>query len=405
MRSWPPAFDDVTTESLRAAHSYKWTEQGPDLLGAGAAEMDFGTAAPITAALYDAVGRHMLGYLAPSLVQEVRTACARWQQEMYGWAVSPEDVELLPDVVRALQVAVEHFSRPGSPVIVPTPTWPPFLHVPRMLGRHVIEIEMARSGGRYHIGPDVLDRAFATGGHLLVLCNPHNPTGQVLDAGELSEVCAVVERHGGRVFADEVHAPLVHSGHRHIPYATVSPAAARHTITATSASKGWNLPGLKCAQVLLSNDADRESWARLNRLATDGTSTLGAVAAVAAYRHGRPWLDSLRAYLDNNRRLLVDLLHAYAPSVRCTVPEATCLAWLDCRAVPLGEAMPARHFAEHAGVSVLDGTDCGRGGAGFVRLNFGTPQRILTRIVARLGTSVGSPSGNAKEGSRVPITH
>lgn len=401
---WPPpsTFDDVAIDALQAAHSFKWTEQGTHLLGAGAAEMDFGTAPPVTTALRDAVDRHMVGYLAPSLVQEVRAACAQWQQEEYGWAVPADDVQLLPDGVRALQVAVEHFSHPGSPVIVPTPAWPPFLHVPKMLGRRVVEVELTRSGGRYVMDLDRLDRAFADGAHLLLLCNPHNPTGRVFDAGELAGICGVVERHGGRVFADEVHAPLIHPGRHHIPYATVSVAAARHTLTATSASKAWNLPGLKCAQVVLTNDADRDRWAGLNRLATDGTSVLGAVAAASAYRHGRPWLDTLREYLDLNRRVLVDLVRNFAPALAYTPPEATYLAWLDCRALGLAEPTPARLFAVQAHVSTLDGADCGRGGAGFVRVNFGTSRSILTRIVVRLGQSVGSAPGMLKETSRVP---
>ncbi|GAA0418178.1 MalY/PatB family protein [Streptomyces luteireticuli] len=367
----------------------KWETAGPGGLGACAAEMDYGTAPAVTAALRTAVTRDQLGYLTPSLAARAGAACAAWQDERYGWRVDPEDVRLLPDVVRAFHVAVAHFSRPGSPVIVPVPAYTPFLTVPGLLGRPVLQVELVRSGGRYVYDLDALDRAYAAGGHLLVLCNPHNPLGRVMERGELLAVSEVVERHGGRVFADEVHAPLVLPGHRHVPYASVSPTAARHALTATSASKGWNLAGLKCAQVLLTNDADRDRWARLGRLATDGTATPGAVAAVAAYRSGRPWLESVLAQLNDNRRLLAELLAEHLPGVGYVPPEGTFLGWLDFRGLGLPEDGLAEFFARRAGVTLVDGTDCGPPGRGFVRLNFATTPEVLTQIVERLAAAAG----------------
>jgi cystathionine beta-lyase len=242
---------------------------------------------------------------------------------------------------------------------------------------------MTLSNGRYHYDLDALDHAFSAGGHMLLLCNPHNPLGRVLEADELATISRVVAYHGGRVFADEIHAPLVYGSHRHVPYASVSEAAAEQAITASSASKAWNLAGLKCAQVLLSNDADRERWGRLGRLATDGTSTLGAVAAVAAFQHGRPWLDAVFAYLDRNRILLGQLLSEHLPAARYTPPEGTFLAWLDLRELR-GSARPADLIAEAAGVTVVDGADCGIPGRGFVRLNFATTDELLCRMVRRL---------------------
>lgn len=397
-------FDTATVESMRASGSYKWTELGPGLIGAGAAEMDFGTAPPIAAALSAAVEEHIFGYLPPSVEAEARAACAAWQRDVYGWEVAADDVQLLPDVVRALHVAVEHYSRPGSAVVVPTPAFPPLLHVPRLLGRQVVEAPLVPSDGRHVIDLELLDRRFADGAGLLVLCNPHNPIGRVFERDELLAICEVVERHGARVFADEVHAPLVYDGHRHVPYASISPAAAQHTVTATSASKAWNLPGLKCGQMLLSNDADREQWQRLNRLATDGTSTLGAIAAAAAYRYGRPWLRALLRHLDGNRRLLADLLHEYLPQVRYDPPEGTYLGWLDCRELGPREPTPARYFAEHAGVALLDGADCGQTGDGFVRLNFGTSRPILTATVARLAQAATPTAPNPPPTQAGPTT-
>ncbi|WP_262985447.1 MalY/PatB family protein [Streptomyces antnestii] len=349
--------------------------------------MDFGTAPVVQEALHEAVREHLLGYLPQALTDSVRRACADWQQDTYGWSVDADDVQLLPDVVRALHVAIQYFSKPATPVIVPTPAYPPFLKVPAVLGRPVIEVDMVNIKGRFTYDLEELDRAFRAGGHILLLCNPHNPTGRVLDRTELAALSEVVERHGGRVFADEVHAPLTYPGQQHIPYASISPAAAAHTITATSASKAWNLPGLKCAQVLLSNDADRNRWQRLDRLATDGTSVLGAVANAAAFRHGRPWLEQTIGLLDRNRHRLGCQLKQAHPCISYVPPEGTYLAWLDCRSLAL-DRTPARYFADRGQISTLDGGDCGRAGKGFVRLNFATDLDVLTRIVHRIAASL-----------------
>lgn len=382
--------DRVTVESLRELGQLKWALAGPDRLAACVAETDFGTAPAVTGALRDAIERNMTGYPTPVLSAELAAACAAWQRERYGWAVAPEDVRPLPDVIRALHVAIARFSRPGSPVIVPVPAYAPFLLVPRLLGRQVYQVELVRSGGRYGYDLDALERAYAAGGHMLVLCNPHNPVGRVMEAAELVAISEVVERHGGRVFADEVHAPLVYAGARHVPYASTSDAAAAHAITATSASKAWNLAGLKCAQVLLSNDADRRRWDALGRLDTDGTATLGMIAATTAYREGGPWLDELLARLDRNRRLLGELLDERLPTVRYQPPEGTFLGWLDFRGHRPPAADLAEFFAERAAVTLTDGGSCGPPGEGFVRLNFATTPEVLTEIVARLAGALRS---------------
>jgi cystathionine beta-lyase len=376
----------ITEDVLRERGGLKWATAGPGRLAACVAEMDFGTAPEVAEALHDAVARGRFGYLTPHLTARLAEACAAWQHDRYGWDLSPDDVRPLPDVIRALHVAVDCFSEPESAVIVPVPAYTPFLVVPRLLGRRVIQVGMTESGGRYGYDLDALDRAFAAGGNLLVLCNPGNPVGNVLTRDELLGVAEVVERHRGRVFSDEIHAPLVYDGHRHTPYATVCDAAAEHAVTATSTSKAWNLAGLKCAQLLTSNDADRKRWGELGRLHTDGTSTLGVLAATAAYRSGKPWLDTVLARLDRNRHLLAGLLGSHLPLVRYTPPEGTYLGWLDFR-----EYGPVPELAERARVTVMDGADFGPAGAGFLRLNFATTPAILTGIVRRLAEAAEAP--------------
>jgi cystathionine beta-lyase len=380
-----PDFEQ-TVEQLRATGSVKWS-QHPDAIGAFVAEMDFGTAPPVAAAMREVVDTGLLGYLPDRLDSRLSTAFAGFARERYGWEVPPERVRPLADVVSGLVAAIEHFSAPGSAVILPTPAYMPFVFVPTMLGREVIQVPMAHDAGRAVYDLDAVDAAFAAGGDLLVVCNPHNPVGRVLEPREMQSLAEVVERHGGRVFSDEIHAPLVYDGHRHVPYATVSDAAARHTVTAVSASKAWNLPGTKCAQLVLSNDADAERWAEVGMLSEHGASNFGVAANIAAYESGGPWLGDVLAHLDGSRHLLAEMLAEHLPEVGYTPPEGTYLAWLDCRALGLGDH-PADFFREHAGVALTDGPACGDAGAGFVRHNLATPRAVLEQSVRQMADAL-----------------
>ncbi|MFS8520904.1 MAG: aminotransferase class I/II-fold pyridoxal phosphate-dependent enzyme [Micromonosporaceae bacterium] len=372
--------DELTAQDLRERGSLKWTAHGGDMIGAFVAEMDFGPPPAVTRALHTAVTRGHVGYLPPWLATEVAEACAQWQLHRYGWRVAPEMIKPVADVLTAFELVVRHYTRPNSPIVLPTPAYMPFLTVPSLLGRRVIQVPMIRDAGRYVLDLDAIDRAFAAGGHLLVLCNPANPVGRVLTVDELTAVTEVVERHGGRVFADEIHAPLTYPGHRHVPYASTSPTAAAHSITATSASKGWNLAGLKCAQVILTAPGDVATWQRVGTTGSALASPLGAAATVAAYRYGGPWLQEVLHYLDRNRRALLDLL---PEEVGYTPPEGTYLAWLDLRPLGLGEE-PGVFLREQAGVATVEGAECGEAGRGHVRLNFATPLPILECAVTRI---------------------
>jgi cystathionine beta-lyase len=383
--STSPTFD-VTLERLREIGGFKWSHY-PDKIGAFVAEMDFGTAPPIARAMHEAIDLGLLGYLPESLDDRMSRSWCRWALERYGWDVPAERVRPLADVVAGLQAAIEHFSEPGSPVIIPTPAYMPFLFVPAALGRGVVEVPMAEAAGRYVYDLDAVEAAFEAGADLLVLCNPHNPVGRVLERDEMEELSVVVERQGGRVFSDEIHAPLVYDGRPHVPYASISEVAARHTLTATSASKAWNLPGMKCAQLVLSNDADAATWADAGRLYEHGASTLGVVANIAAYDEGGPWLDQVLHHLDGNRRLLGEMLAERIPEIGYVAPEGTYLAWLDCRPLGLGDR-PAEFFREAAGVALVDGPECGVAGAGFARYNFATPRRVLEQTVSQMADAL-----------------
>jgi cystathionine beta-lyase len=203
------------------------------------------------------------------------------------------------------------------------------------------------------------------------------------------------------VFSDEIHAPLVYpGGPRHVPYASLSEVTAGHTLTATSASKAWNLPGMKCATMLLTNDADRARWDEMGTFATHGASTLGVAANIAAFRDGEPWLEEALAYLDGNRRTMADLVAERLPGVVYRPPDGTYLSWLDFRALQLPTS-PGEFIQQRAGVVVNDGPTFGASGDGFVRLNLATPRPILTEIVDRIARAAADhlPAAGGAGGS------
>jgi cystathionine beta-lyase len=314
-------------------------------------------------------------------------ACSGWHARRYGWDVPPAWISPLPDVIAGLQATIEHFTPPGSAVVLPTPAYMPFRTVPGLVGRELVEVPLVESDGRATYDLDGIDRALRAGAGLVVHVNPHNPLGRVFTADEQLALADVVERAGARVFADEIHAPLVHPGAVHRPYASLSPVTAGHAVTATSASKAWNLPGLKAAQLILSGQADADHWARVGFLYGHGASTLGVLAAAAAYDAGGEWLDGVLTYLDGNRRLLADLLAEHLPEMRYRPPEGTYLAWLDCRQLDL-PAPAGEFFLDRAGVALVDGPECGAPGQGHVRLNFATGRGLLTTMVERMAVAV-----------------
>lgn len=383
-------FDRIERASLERPSSRKWS-LAPGTVGAWVAEMDFGTAPAIRDALHQAVHDDVLGYLSPALAGDLADATAEWLRDRYGWAVPSERIHPVSDVMAALRVAVEHFSAPGSAVIVPTPAYMPFLTYPQTLGREVIQVPGRIEGDRWVHDLEGIAAAFEAGGGTLVLCNPHNPTGTVLTRAELEAIAAVVAEHHGRVFADEIHAPLIFGERPHTPYASLSAETAAHTVTGTSASKAWNLPGLKAAQLILTSAADQEAYAAFGFASVHGASTLGVVASTAAYREGAAWLAEVTDYLDGNRHRLDDLVSEFLPGVRLRSPEGTYLAWLDCTEADV-PGSPADFFRDRAGVTLTDGALCGTGSERFARLVFAMPRHLLEQAVRQMGSALRAPA-------------
>ena len=382
-------FDDVSVDALRRRRTVKWSLYGPDVLAAWVAEMDFDVAPPVRAALLEAVDREDFGYV-PADLTELTTACAGFLASAYDWVVTPARIFPVADVLVGIAGALDVFLPPAGRVVVPTPAYPPFFEIIELGGREVVEVPMIDDAGRPTLDLGAIATALEGGAGAVLLCNPHNPTGRAFSHDELAPLAELVDRHGARVIADEVHGPLVYPGHRHVPYATVSAAAAEHGVTLTSASKAWNLAGLKCAQIVMSNHADAKRWRELPVFKVAGPTPLGIAASTAAYRSGQVWRRDLVGYLDESRRRLGELIATELPGVAYRAPDATYLAWLDCAG--LGVDAPAPFFLENARVALSDGPPFGVGNAHHVRLNFATSHALLEQIVRAMGAATRARS-------------
>lgn len=377
-----PRFEDLEIDVLRRRSGEKWQAYPPDVLPLWVADMDFEIAEPIRRRLQECLDLGDLGYPqypAPTGLPEVfaERAAQRWD-----WQIEPRRIELLTEVVQGMYVALEQFSGPGDGVIVQTPIYPPFLAVVEELGRRLEENPLSLGESGYGVDLDRLAECAARS-KLLLLCNPHNPSGRVFRRQELQGIAEIAATHDLVVVSDEIHSDLVYPGCTHIPFATLSDEAASRTITLTSASKAFNIAGLRCALAVFGSDALRERFLAFPRHLRGGLGSLGIQATLTAWREGDPWLRDLIAYLESNRDFLAETLRRELPEVRFFRPEATYLAWLDFRALDLPSS-PYRHFLEKAKLALSDGSSFGPPGHGFARINFATPRPILTAALDRL---------------------
>ncbi len=372
--------DAQSIDDLRARGGLKWTSVPAGAIGAGVAEMDLPLAPAIVTALHEAVDRGATGYLPPALANGVAQATAGWQRR-YGWSVDPADVHPVGSVVTGFRIVLERLTDPRAPVVLPVPAYMPFLTVPATAGRQLVTVPMQVVDGRYEFDLPAIAAALRPGA-VFVLTNPHNPTGRVFTEPELLALAELIDAAGATVFADEIHAPLTMPGFRHLPYATLSPTTAGHTIGGTSASKGWNIPGLGCGQLILSSGESRAAWERLDPFTQHGggVTPLGAVATIAGYTAGAGHLAACVQYLEAGRDLFAAELARSLPAARMSPLQGTYLAWLDLRGVP---ADPAT-VADRAGVHGVDGTACGV--PGFLRVNLAMPHPLLVETARRLGT-------------------
>ncbi len=388
-----PWFDNVDENVLRRRAGAKWRKYGPDVLAAWVADMDFPPFPPLAAALADQISTGDLGY--PHLYVEpnpVIEAFCRWAERRYDWRVEPARVQLSVDVLQPIAVMIDRLTAPGDGVVVQTPIYPPFLKTIETAGRRVVDNPLGSAGDGYPLDVDGLRACIDERTKMLLVCNPHNPTGRVFSRAELEAIAEVAVEFDLTIVSDEIWADFIYPGRTHLPFATLGGDVAERTVTLTAATKTFSFAGLRMAVAHFGSARLHEAYQSMGRFLLGGQPGPGAVASICVWTEGDRWVDELVPYLDRNRKRVDEFVAANLAGVTTVAPEATYLAWLDCRElVRSGRCEnPAQFFLERAKVALNDGTEFGPHGEGFARLNFATSAAMLDRVLDRLATALAS---------------
>jgi len=379
------AYDFDQIRKRRGTDSLKWGRYGEDILPLWVADMDFPSPEPIVRALRQRVDEGFFGYTQPS--QELRLRIRERLARLYAWPIQEEELLFLPSLVTGLNLSFLSFTRPADGVLVQPPVYHHFIKDPALHGRTLIDPPLVQKGDTYEIDFDAFERSITDETRVFLLCNPHNPVGRVYTSQELTRMAEICLRHGLTISSDEIHCDLLYPGYRHIPIATLSPEVADRTVTLMSPSKSYNLAGLGCAFAIIGNQELRRMWQNASVGIVPGPTIMGHVATLAALKEGKEWLEQVLLYLMGNRDFLSRYLQENLPGIRMSRVEATYLAWLDCRQAGI-PGNPFAFFLKEAKVALMDGKDFGKGGEGFVRLNFACPRKILMEALDRMAEAL-----------------
>ena len=318
---------------------------------------------------------------------ELRVVIRERLKQLYSWEIEDDDLLFLPGLVTGLNVAYQAYAAPGDGVLAQTPVYFHFIRDPVQHGRVLNDPPLVQKGDTYEIDFDQFEKAINHRTRIFVLCNPHNPVARVFTLKELERLAEICLRHHLIIISDEIHCDLLYPGYRHIPIATLSPEVADCTVTLMAPSKTYNLAGLHCGFVIMKNRELRTTWRNTSLGIVPRVNIMGHVAALAAFKHGQEWLDQVLVYLKDNRDFLNRYVKENLPGVHMSKMEATYLAWLDCRNTGI-KGNPAEFFLKQARVGLYDGADFGKGGEGFVRLNFACPRKTLKEALDRMAVAL-----------------
>ena len=389
LAAWKDARVDVTRAQdmavLRRRTSEKWRTYPQDVLPLFVAEMDYPLAPSIKDALSRAMEHGDSGYVDKEELP-ARTALAGYARDAWGWSPSPERMGITADVSVVIVESLRRLNS-GEGVIIIPPVYPPFFELVPEAGGAVVEVPLVDDGERFALDLGGIDRALAEGAKGVLLCSPHNPVGLVHPAEQLRELSSIVDRHGGFVVSDEIHAPLTFRGHRFTPYLTVSEAAREHGLAAASASKAFNLAGLKCGFFVAESDRMRSLIRSLPQEVTSRAGLFGVLATCAGLTHGRGWLEATIAAIEANLALLREQLTQQLPRARLRTPAATYLAWVDLSGYGWGDD-PAAYLLKAAKVALSSGPAFGSPGAGYVRINIACAPEVLIEAIDRIAAVV-----------------
>ncbi|SFN85122.1 cystathione beta-lyase [Formivibrio citricus] len=375
-------FDFDAVIPRQGTSSLKWEKYaGRDVLPLWVADMDFAAPPAVIEALHARIDHGIFGYTRSPA--SANAAVVEYLQARYGWAIQPEWIVWLPGLVPGINLACRAVGEPGDAALTCTPVYPPFLFAPGLNQLELVAVPLCEQAGEWQFDFAAMKAAITPRTRLLILCHPHNPVGRIWRREELTQLADFARQYDLTVVSDEIHCDLLlDEGARHLPFACVSEDAGRRAITLMAPSKTYNLPGLSCSLAVIPDAALRQAFQRAMRGIMPEVNALGYTATEAAFRHGGEWLEALLAYLRGNCDRVVAALDGVA-GLRVTRPQATYLAWIDCRESSIES--PQRFF-EEAGVGLSDGADFGL--PGFVRLNFGCPRATLDQALKRMRTAL-----------------
>jgi cystathionine beta-lyase len=372
----------------RSTESIKWHYYGEEALPLWVADMDFVSPEPVVRALRERAEHGVYGY--PQEPKELRAVIVDWAARHYGWQVQPDWLVFTPGVVVGFNLACHAVTAPGDGVLIQTPVYPPFFQVPKNVKLELDQTELRREAdGSYTIDFDAFESAITDRTRVFLLCSPHNPIGRVWRRDELERMADICLRRNLVICSDEIHCDLTFGGYRHIPTASLAPEIAERTITLIAASKTFNIAGLGCALAIIPNPELRKQYTAAHAGLVPHLDLMGYTATLAAYRDGQEWLDELLPYLEGNRDVLLNYVETQLPGLLMGKPEGTYLAWLDCREAGI-PGKPCEFFLQNARVALNDGEAFGRGGEGFVRLNFGCPRSTLVEALDKMKAALSS---------------
>jgi cystathionine beta-lyase len=362
--------------------STKWQAYGEGVIPLWVADMDFRAPDAVIEALRACVDHGIFGYAQEP--PELRDVIVSRLASRYGWRVQPEDLVFMPGVVVGFNVAAQAVCRPGEGLLLQTPVYYPMLHAPANGGLSLQQMELTRgAGGSYTIDMDRMEAAVRPETRLYLMCNPHNPVGRAFTGAELEGLAALCARRGLVICSDEIHSDLAYPGHPHIPIAALDDETAQRTITLIAPSKTFNIPGLQFSVAVIQNPELRKAYHAACRGIVPHVGMMGYEAGLAAYRDGDAWLSELLVFLQENRDFVHRTVNECLPGVSMALPEATYLAWLDCREADLPGG-PAAFFLDKARVALNEGGAFGRGGEGFARLNYGCCRELLEQALGQM---------------------
>jgi cystathionine beta-lyase len=369
-------FEELSLDALRTRTSIKWSMFDPDVLPLWVAEMDVAPVPSVVAALERAIRAGDLGY--PPMDASYAESFAAVAARRWGWTVDVAGTTPVADVLTGVREALLVATRPGDGILLPTPVYHPLVDMPASIGRRLVTCPLTEEG---RLDPAAIAAGLQDSSvRAVLLCSPHNPTGVVHTRKELGELAELAANHDVEVVVDEIHALLVPDASAFVPWLTVSPRG----LVVTSASKAYNMAAIKAA-VVVAGEGSRESLAQMPETLRWGASHIGVIAHRAAWDGGDAWIDGVNGAITRNAAYLSSLLAERLPGVVYRGQQATYLAWLDCRALGLGDD-PSVVFRERGRVALNPGPEFGPGGEGFVRLNLAASRATLTEAVARMAS-------------------